>query len=187
MSREDIRPGEIATMEKGRRVRLIVRDRWLDEIIRLAITREIRPDAMGTPLFATRKGRRWHGPALLRAAQRAWGAAGLAKDMTIHEICRHGPATLAGAAGHEVDELRSYLGHESRRTSERYVHRDEATAAAVRAEIAPKIVGFLWAGSPKQEYPAVSAGMEKYETICPCCGHKFIIGKDIANNILDST
>lgn len=186
LSREDVQPGEIAVMEKGRRVRLVVRDKWLDEIIRRTVAREVRPDAIGTPLFVTRRGRRWKGTALLQAAQRAWKAAGLAPDMTIHEICRHGPATLAGAAGHEVDELRSYLGHESRRTSERYVHRDEATAAAVRAEIAPEIVGFLWGEGKNLGDSAVFAGTKKYEMACPKCGHKFLASEQVASNLHNS-
>lgn len=173
ISRADIREKVVAITEKAGKIRLLERDPWIDAILDRALARETRPDAQGSPLFATARGRRWAGPALLHAAQRVWKAAGLEKDMTIHELCRHGPATLAGAAGHEVDELRSYLGHSSRRTSERYVHRDEPTAARVRSEIAPALVGFLWAGDQKR-HGNEGIGVEaRGECACPQCGHKF--------------
>lgn len=180
LSRADISPTEITLREKGGRPRRLVRDPWLDAILGAALQRDLRGDSKGYPVFGTRAGRRWATAALLHACQRAWRRAGLDKTMTIHELCRHTLATMAGAAGYGVDALRSYLGHDSRASSARYAHRDEAVAARLRAEFAPQIVGFLSAEAPGTRDIGGAAGKSRDTCVCPACGHKFQSEKGFA-------
>lgn len=186
----DISPREIVLREKRRKVRRMPRDRWIDAVLVLAAKRATIADGQGRPVFARANGRRWTADQLLHQAQSAWRRENqrrrlaakrrklgpeqlLAEDMTLHELARHAPGTLAGAMGCEVDEIRSYLGHDSRASSEGYVHRDEQTAARIRAAIAPRLVGFLSADSPPPAGFACPDPAAPPSVSCPRCGHKF--------------
>jgi hypothetical protein len=171
----DVGERELRAIDKGNVKHRIPIDATLGRIIDEAKAwREAIGDADGR-LFVKENGRGWNRVTLLRAAQRAWVAAGLEKKK-IHEI-RHTLGTIAGKY-FSVGSVQAAMRHRSRRSSETYFHPDEDMASEVRAKIITELSqDFEKEGKNNEDLPMIGIGKGGV-CVCPHCLGKFFITKE---------
>jgi hypothetical protein len=168
----DVGERELAAIDKGNVKHRIPIDAALRRIIDGAKAYREGLEASDDRLFVKKDGRAWNHVTLLRAAQRAWVAAGLEKKK-IHEI-RHTLGTMAGKY-FSVGSVQAAMRHRSRRSSETYFHPDEEMAAEVRQKIITELSqNFGKDGNNGEDLPTIRKGKNGV-CACPHCLGKFLI------------
>lgn len=158
---------EVKLLEKGNRVRELLRGEIVDDIIMRAIAWKKKVGSESRAIFVTSKGQRWKNYNISRVFRQAQEEAGLPIYLP-HEL-RHTMGTAAGKLGSKTDDIKALLGHASRATSEIYVHTDEETARDTRVKVVRKLYGLYEKAGKTEE----KQGIETNEITCPECGCKF--------------
>jgi len=177
----DISDESIHVTDKFDTERDILRDPVLDQIIVSALAWREESDAGSDRLFVGLHGRPMDDTSLLHSCQLRWRKAGLEKR-TIHDF-RRTLGTEAGKIAHP-DAIRAVMGHKDRASSESYVDTDEARARELRAELAPKVVGFLLGSAETEAYPTIQNTTQHNIVEASVMGAKVLIPKALAAELV---
>lgn len=173
LSWPDVLPEIVILHEKRGKERKLLRDPVINAILEKAAGSQ-GAEYGKERVFLNAKRKPWDQKSLLRSASAVWKAAGL-EPVLVHEL-RHTFGNEAGKKFH-ADQIRAAMGHDSRVSSQGYVHPDEKTAAEVRAAIYPALLPSLLplGDISRREETAGDKSRQSRKGLacCPKCGHKF--------------
>lgn len=168
----DVSANTVRALDKNNNLWDIPIDEMLRGIIADAMAYREQQNTKSDRLLVNGHGRAWNRTTLLKAAQKAWDAAGLERKK-IHEI-RHTLGTLAGKSFTPL-MVQAAMRHKSRKSSEAYSHPNEEMAAEVREKLVAELFQNHTKTPDNDVYRAIITHDKEGVFPCPFCNHNLLI------------